>query len=114
MRHPLHSIATGAMLRCAGEMERRTGRSTAMALRTIADAISNPREDIVIRDHYEPDGLRVQTVERLQADRIKRLVESMGLDHMHVTRSEGGFALRFARAVSSSCLCRSCSAAKET
>lgn len=54
MPHPLHSQRMIDMIACREVCtDRRTGRTTVIALRTIAEAIKNPEKKIKIIDHYD-------------------------------------------------------------
>lgn len=81
--HPLH---TPALLNqmvlssgCYADVSRCTGRSTALALRLIAEAIENPGKAVPLRDHHNTTPAH---------DHFCRLVHAMTgmlrLQHMHV------------------------------
>lgn len=59
--------------------KRGSGRSTALALRYISDAIENPRAPIRIKDHHDS----VQA-DRLLAEIVKKMIFKLELKHMHV------------------------------
>ena len=59
--------------------KRRSGRSTALALRYISDAIGHPRVPIRIMDHHDS----VQA-DRLLAENVKKMIFKLELKHMYV------------------------------
>ena len=76
--HPLHDAEFLALI---GEQnkDRRTGRSTAYAFRTIADAILHPGKPIRIIDHYgTPEA------NRMLARMIGHIIEQTGLKYMTI------------------------------
>lgn len=86
MLHPLHTpefVANYIAYGGGHPQERRTGRSTALALKYIAEAIENPRQPVQIRDHH--DVLRAH---RDLFERVREMVRQLGLEHM-VFREHG-------------------------
>lgn len=87
--HPLH---TAYMVECmerepggyAVHRYRRTGRSTAIALRTIANAIASPGEEIPIEDHH---GTR--QADKFLADLITVTIRLLSLQKLCVRRRRG-------------------------
>lgn len=75
MNHPLHSADFIERYRdFAGEplQERRTGRSTALALKYIAEAIQNPRKPVQIKDHHD-SALAHRRLFQVTREMVKRL-----------------------------------------
>lgn len=64
--------------------DRMTGRSTAQALRFIANAIDNPNVPQKIEDHY---GNRLADVGL--GGTVCGMIEKLGLKHLHVTKVRG-------------------------
>lgn len=93
-RHPAHralDVARYAMLMQAPEgAHRRTGRTTAIALRLISDAIRMPDTPLDIRDHWD-DPRAHEVLARLVLDTLAKL-ELRGIE---VFFSERGWALVF-------------------
>lgn len=59
--------------------KRRTGRTTAIALRTIGEAMSDPNTPIKIVDHVDN-----KMSNRGLCECIKNLIEKLGLKHLHI------------------------------
>lgn len=59
--------------------KRRTGRTTAIALRTIAEAMSDPNTPIKFVDHVDNKVANLGLCEC-----IKNLIEKLGLKHLHI------------------------------
>ena len=79
--HPLHDAGWVAkFIETAGEYPgpRNTGRSTAIALRLIAEAISAPETWVNIMDH--DSGMPAHKF----ADTVVGIVRKLGLSHLHV------------------------------
>lgn len=92
MIHPLHTPEMLREVRLPLTTERRTGRTTAIALRLIAEALSNPRHPIPIVDH-EPGDRMDQHLQRLIMDIIGRL----GLREFTTEKTLDGRFLTFGR-----------------
>lgn len=85
--HPLHTVEMiTTMIRDTGEyfdQNRRTGRSTALALKYIADAISNPYKPIRIVDHAQPNGMPATCeMNRHLARMVFDIVRHLRYEHM--------------------------------
>ena len=81
--HPLHDADWVAkFIESTGEYPgpRKTGRSTARALRLIAEAISAPETGVNITDHES--GMPAQKF----ADTVVGIVRKLGLRHLHVAQ----------------------------
>lgn len=84
--HPLHDISEiASFMRSTGKyfpQERRTGRSTIQALKYIAQAMENPFEEIVIKDHhgtYDSDRVLFRSIQGIVSDAgFKHFVFSLG------------------------------------
>jgi hypothetical protein len=81
MTHPLHDKEF--IEKFPSATDRRTGRSTAIALRTITWAIENPDQPISIRDHH-PTIKAHQFLARMIADMIQKLE----LQHLTINRAK--------------------------
>lgn len=81
MTHPLHDKLFLALI---GEKntDRRTGRSTAYALRLISDAILQPGQPIRIIDHYG-----THEANRMLATMIMDIIEKTGLQYLTINRA---------------------------
>ena len=81
--NPLHTPEMIAqVISATGEYfdpKRGSGRSTALALRYISDAIEHPRAPIRIKDHHDS----VQA-DRLLAENVKMMIFKLELKHMYV------------------------------
>jgi len=85
MLHPLHTIewltdsikGTGTY----PDPTRRTGRSTAQALRLLAKAIETPHVKVYIKDHHgsEPAHRNLRYM-------MQGMAEKLGLEHMQFTQ----------------------------
>lgn len=58
---------------------RGSGRSTALALRYISEAIDHPRVPIRIKDHHDS-----AQADRLLAENVKKMIFKLELKHMYV------------------------------
>ena len=78
--NPLHSteflIAQMLNTGCYPEVERCTGRTTVLALRIIADAISNPHVEQTVRDHH-PTTFSHQSLVK----KVHDMTQALGLQH---------------------------------
>jgi hypothetical protein len=63
-----------------------SGRSTALALRYISDAIEHPRTPIEIKDHLDSVEADLKLVEI-----VKRMILKLDLKHMYVWDKIGSF-----------------------
>lgn len=81
MSHPLHPEEFIARARAGGyyDSSRRTGRTTAIALRTIAEAIERPYTKVPIRDHVGTPGM-----DRYLARMIIDIIKALHLHEMSV------------------------------
>lgn len=85
--HPLHTPERVKALNLlteggyAAEAERFTGRSTAIALRLIANAIDLPGKAISISDHHFS-----RQADACLAAMMRDMIQQLGLKHMHVER----------------------------
>lgn len=81
--NPLHTPEMIAqVISATGEYfdpKRGSGRSTALALRYISDAIEHPRTPIKIKDHH--DSIEA---DRHLAELVKKMVFKLELKHMYV------------------------------
>jgi hypothetical protein len=64
---------------------RRTGKTTAIALRAISDAIANPGRRVPLIDHFYPDQRRA---DRHLADMARAYIHMLGLQFMTVKEAE--------------------------
>ena len=81
--HPLHTPEFIAdVVKATGRYpgDRYTGRSTAIALRLIAEAIESPRKPIPIRDHYG-----TSLADRYLRQAMQDMVDKLDLKHMVFT-----------------------------
>lgn len=62
---------------CYPDMERRTGRTTAIALSTIAEAIRSPGVPVPIKDHHPSANQHL-------AMQIHEYISVLKLQHLHV------------------------------
>ena len=85
--NPLHTIEFLVdQMRSSGcypDIERCTGRTTAIALRTIASALERPHEVVHFRDHHD-----TVAASRDLAHMIVGMVAAIGLKHLHVNTHE--------------------------
>ena len=81
--NPLHTPEMIAqVISATGEYfdpKRRSGRSTALALRYISDAIEHPRAPIRIKDHHDS-----VEADRQLAENVKMMNFKLELKHMYV------------------------------
>lgn len=93
-RHPAHraldAVRYTQLLQAPEGIHRRTGRTTAIALRLISDAIRMPDTPLDIRDHWD-DNRAHEILARLIVDTLAKL-ELRGIE---VFFSERGWALVF-------------------
>lgn len=91
--HPLHTPELLARhVHCTGEYwprERCTGRTTALALKLLAEAISKPHERLIIRDH-EPTAVAAKHLRT----RMQDIAERLGLEHMQFTDTSVTFTTK--------------------
>lgn len=80
--HPLHDADFLALIG-KENADRRTGRSTAYALRTIADAILHPGKPIRIVDHYG-----TQDANRMLAKMIMDIIEKTSLKYLTIRTAD--------------------------
>ena len=66
------------------DSKRGSGRSTALALRYISDAIQHPRAPIRIKDHHDSVQADRQLVEN-----VKMMIFKLELKHMYVWDQQG-------------------------
>lgn len=76
MRRYTHLLNTGAPL----DEERGSGRTTAMALRTLSQAMLSPGVAVLCEDHYKVSGARNREVAGLAL----HLADKLGLKHIEV------------------------------
>lgn len=93
MPHPLHSQRMIDMIACREvSADRRTGRSTVIALRTIAEAIENPEKKIKIIDHYstyDSNKILAHTIcDMIQVMQLKCLVVDMSNLTLTLTKND--------------------------
>lgn len=93
-RHPAHraldAVRYAQLLQAPEGVFRRTGRTTAIALRLISDALRMPDTPLDIRDHWD-DNRAHEVLARLIVDTLAKL-ELRGIE---VFFSERGWALVF-------------------
>ena len=81
--NPLHTPEMIAqVISATGEYfdpKRGSGRSTALALRYISDAIGHPQVPIRIKDHHDS-----VLADRLLAENVKKMIFKLELKHMYV------------------------------
>lgn len=86
--NPLHTPEMIArVISTTGEYfdpKRGSGRSTALALRYISDAIEHPRAPIRIKDHYDS-----AQADRHLAEIVKMMIFKLDLKHMYVWDQQG-------------------------
>lgn len=73
--------------------KRRSGRSTALALRYIADAIEQPYTPVLIEDHYDS-----VLADRALAEIMGLMIFKLELNHMYIWEEAPEKALATARA----------------
>lgn len=86
--HPLHTpeflhqqtLETG----CYADTTRCTGRTTAIALRAIAEAIDNPHKSIHYRDHHLTNAADMHL-----GMRIEDICKALRLEHMQIRPKQG-------------------------
>jgi hypothetical protein len=93
--NPLHTPEMIAqVISTTGEYfdpKRGSGRSTALALHYISDAIELPRAPIRIKDHYDS-----AQADRLLAENVKMMIFKLELKHMYVwDRQRDGDRVKF-------------------
>ena len=94
--NPLHTPEMIAqVISATGEYfdpRRQRGRSTALALRYISDAIEHPRAPIRIKDHHGS-----VLADRQLAENVKMMIFKLELKHMYVwvQTCEGGDGAKF-------------------
>lgn len=89
--HPLHDEQFLFMLeQMRNGNDRRTGRSTAYALRIISEAILSPGKPIRIIDHYG-----THEANRMLATMIAQMIDKLGLKYMTIRQSD--LTLNFAK-----------------
>lgn len=81
--NPLHTPEMIAqVISATGEYfdsSRRSGRSTALALRYIADVIEQPYTPVLIKDHYDS-----VLADRALAEIIRLMIFKLELNHMYI------------------------------
>lgn len=101
--HPLHSIERHAdVIKQQGvlgyhkwlEEKRGTGRSTALALRYIAQAIENPHTAVLLLDHVHT-SVATEAAKRSFAMRVADLAKDCGLAELWTQQRNGGYFLIF-------------------
>lgn len=95
MINPLHQDTqrTGDVLTILMLSDNRgTGRTTAIALRAIADAIDNPYKPVKLKDHHP-----TKSADAMLAQATELIVWRLGLRHMQVMYSQNlkEFTLKF-------------------
>ena len=84
--HPLHTVEfLTALMNSTGaypDIERKTGRSTIIALSIIVKALENPHTPIPVRDHHPTQHSHVELVKT-----IHDMCDKLGLQHFHCSPS---------------------------
>lgn len=92
--HPLHDPQwVAGIVADTGQYpgKRGTGRTTAMALESIAQAIRNPEKVVEVRDHSGH-------LPKYAATLVISMVRRLGLRHMHISNQDSSYVyLRFHR-----------------
>lgn len=101
--HPLHTPERHfEVMRCHGVVgyhewlaqKRSTGRSTALALQYIAEAIEKPHTAILLADHPHQNGSAVGA-KKLFAERVLAHAKSLGLLYIHTQLRNSDYFLIF-------------------
>ena len=84
--HPLHTVEfLTALMNSTGaypDIERKTGRSTIIALSIIVKALENPHTPIPVRDHLD---VRLAHIEMVKT--VRDMCDKLGLQHIHCSQS---------------------------
>ena len=84
--HPLHTVEfLTALMNSTGaypDIERKTGRSTIIALSIIVKALENPHTPIPVRDHHPTQHSHIELEKNIHDMRNK-----LGLQHFHCSQS---------------------------
>lgn len=97
--NPLHTpewIQNQINLRGRFELDRMTGRTTAKALRLIADAIENPYQHVTLSDHHV-EGVPPYQLDTNIMHRVRTLCDTLELKHMHIDKIGGKYKLSFGK-----------------
>lgn len=91
--HPLHTVEMiTTMIGDTGEyfdQNRRTGRSTALALKYIADAYAKPYTPIKVIDHEQSNGMpATMDSNRVLSLKVFSMIDALGLKHFRCNGSQ--------------------------